>query len=193
MIEEKATRIIEVLLPAASADELLTGKVLGISIVGFSQFGTVAVAGLVASLAVGKNIPAATPSIIVAGFGCFVAGYAFYAALFAAAGSLVSRQEDAGSAAVPVTGLLTAAYLIGLAAPPASSLVAVASFLPPFAPMLLVARYAAGNASWWQVVAGMAVTLVGAALAIRATGRLYRGSLLRRGPKLRLREAWRGG
>jgi ABC-2 type transport system permease protein len=190
VIEEKSTRIIEVLLPAASADELLTGKVLGISIVGFTQFGIMAVAGLFASLSVGKHIPAATPSIIVAAIGCFVAGYAFYAALFAAAGSLVSRQEDVGSAAVPVTMLLTAAYLAALAAPPGSALVAVGSFLPPFAPMLLVARYANGSAPWWQVVTGLAITLAAAALAMRATGRLYRGSLLRRGPKLRLRDAW---
>jgi ABC-2 type transport system permease protein len=192
VVEEKSSRIVEILLPAISSERLLVGKVLGISAVAFAQFGVTAAAAITAAIAVGNEVPAVTPGLIATTIACFVAGYAFYAALFAGAGSLVSRPEDVGSAVTPITTVFTAVYLVSLTVTPESPVITLLSYLPPSMPTAMPPRVATGEAQWWEVAVAVVVTLAAAGITMLAAARLYRGGLLRRGPKVRLRDAWRG-
>ena len=124
----------------------------------------------------------------------FVLGYAFYAVLYATAGSLVSRQEEAQSIQFPITAVLIVAYFLAIEAAQSPDSVAalVGSLLPPTAPMVMIVRIAHGSVPWWQIglsVALMVVTIYG---MVQLAGRIYAGAVLRFGRRVRLKEAWRG-
>ncbi|MFQ5555741.1 MAG: ABC transporter permease [Acidimicrobiia bacterium] len=193
VIEEKTSRVVEVVLGAVRPHHLLAGKVLGIGLLAFAQLVTTAGLGLVAVTAADTlTLPSATGTVVVSVGLWFVLGFAFYATAYAAAGSLVSRQEEAQNVAFPLTILLTGAYIVAAASVGGSNpAVRIASLLPPFAPMTMPLQMADGEASFVEVV-GSVVLMIGATyLLIRVAGRIYRGGLLRSGGKVRLRDAWR--
>jgi ABC-2 type transport system permease protein len=102
--QEKGGRVMEVLLCRVRAQDLLTGKVVGIGLVGLSQMLLAAVAGAAAILAVEDvDVPAAVPTTLAMAVLWFALGYAFWSVVFAAAGALVSRAEDLSSAVLPLT------------------------------------------------------------------------------------------
>ena len=127
VVEEKSSRMMEIILAAATPFQLLAGKVIGVSGAAFLQFGAALVAAVVAVLgqgqvaalvfgdAAGISLPSGlTPSILVAFAVFFVLGFLLYAVLFAAAGSLVSRQEDVSQIVAPMTLVVCGAYLVAL-------------------------------------------------------------------------------
>jgi ABC-2 type transport system permease protein len=193
VVEEKSTAVIEVLLARVRATQLLTGKVLGIAAIAVLQLVIVIAAGAVALGISGTDIPsavwAALPWIAV----WFLIGFTLYAFLYALAGSLVSRQEDATAAATPVSLVLTTGYmgvfiLVGASASVAAR---VASFFPPFTPLLMPMRIAAGNAPWYEVVLALALLLATVVAVAKVTGRIYNALVLRRGARVRWGDALR--
>jgi ABC-2 type transport system permease protein len=195
VIEEKSSRVVEVMLSRLRPTELLTGKIAGIGLVGLAQFALVAAAALIA-LAFSDNaqLPTTTRGTIGWVVFWFILGYAFYAVLYGAAGSLVSRQEEAQSMTFPITAVLVVAYLFALEAvqSPDSVATLIGSFLPPTAPLVMIVRIANGSVPWWQIglsVALMIVTIYGMLLL---AGRIYAGAVLRTGGRVKVREAWRG-
>ena len=139
--------------------------------------------------------PETTPSTMGWIVFWFVLGYAFYAVLYAAAGSLVSRQEEAQSIQLPVTGVLLVAYFLSFGAiqSPDSAAAVFGSLFPPTAPMVMIVRIAQGGVPWWQIALSVALVAVTVAGMVQLAGRIYAGGVLRFGRRLRLREAWRGG
>ena len=125
----------------------------------------------------------------------FVLGYAFYSVLYATAGSLVSRQEEAQSIQFPITAVLLVAYFFALTTieSPDSAAALVGSLLPPTAPMVMIVRIANGGVPWWQIVLSVALMVVTIYGMVQLAGRIYAGAVLRFGGRLRLRDAWRGG
>jgi ABC-2 type transport system permease protein len=196
VVEEKSSRVVEVLLSRLRPTELLGGKILGIGMVGLAQFVAVAGAALVALRVSGNTMaPETTPSTIGWVLFWFVLGYGFYSVLYASAGSLVSRQEEAQSIQFPITAVLLVGYILsfGAAESPDGTAALVGSLLPPTAPMVMTVRMAHGGVPWWQIVlsvALMAVTIYG---LVQLAGRIYAGAVLRMGRRVRLGEAWRGG
>ena len=194
VIEEKSTRVVEVLLARLRPQELLTGKVIGIGLLGIMQMVAIAVTAVV-TVAVVR--PADLPSSTYASIGqvvfWFVLGFAFYSVLYAALGSLTSRTEDAQSATAPLTMLLLVAYVASFSAlqNPEAWWVTVLSFLPPTAPLLMPVRVAMLDVPWWQVGFAALFTAAGVAGLLRLGGRLYRGAILHTGSTLKLAEAWR--
>ena len=196
VVEEKSSRVVEVLLSRLRPTELLAGKVLGIGMVGLAQFAVVAGSALVV-LALADNTPApeTTPSTIGWVLFWFVLGYAFYSVLYATAGSLVSRQEEAQSIQFPITGILLVGYFFAFAAAESPDSVAalVGSLFPPTAPMVMTVRIAQGGVPWWQIVLSVALMVVTIFGMVQVAGRIYAGAVLRIGRRVRLKEAWRGG
>ncbi len=192
VVEEKSTAVIEVLLARVEPVELLAGKVAGVGIVAIAQFVGMVIAGLVALAIAGTEVPgdvwAAVPMTVV----WYLTGFAFYALLFALAGSLVSRQEDSQGAAAPITTALIGAYalLFVIAADPDSALATVLSLLPPFAPILMPLRMASGAASVVEVIVALALLVLGIAAVLRYTARVYSQVLLRRGARISWSAAW---
>jgi ABC-2 type transport system permease protein len=195
VIEEKSSRVIEVLLSRLRPSELLTGKIAGIGLVGLVQVAIVAVAALIA-LAASQNatLPTTTGSTIGWLVLWFLLGYGFYSVLFGAAGSLVSRQEDAQSMTFPITGVLIVAYILAMQAAqaPDSTAALIGSFVPPTAPMVMLVRIAYGGVPWWQIGVSIAVMLVTIAALLRLAGRVYTGAALRLGSRIKVADAWRG-
>jgi len=196
VVEEKSSRVVEVLLSRLRPTELLTGKVLGIGLVGLAQFAAVAGAALIALVLSGSTVaPETTPSTIGWVLFWFVLGYAFYSVLYATAGSLVSRQEEAQSIQFPITGVLLVGYFFAFAAAesPDSAAALVGSLLPPTAPMVMTVRLANGAVPWWQIALSVALMVVTVYGMVQLAGRIYAGAVLRIGRRVRLKEAWSGG
>ncbi len=196
VVEEKSSRVVEVLLATLRPWQLLAGKILGLGVLGLAQITVIAVVGGVgASVSGVVDVPGALATTIVSVLGWFVLGYAFYASVFATAASLVSRQEDLGAVLTPTTLLLVAAFVIAIQAgsDPTSGLATVTSFVPGLSPLVMPVRAAAGEAAWWEVLAAALLMLVAIALVVRLGGRVYAGAVLRTSGRTKLREALRAG
>jgi ABC-2 type transport system permease protein len=194
VLEEKANRVVEVIVAAVRPRHLLAGKVIGIGLLGLAQVALVG--GLAAVLLVAGvfDAPASLGASVVLVVPWFALGYALYAVAYAAAGAIASRSQDASSAGTPVTYTLLAAFLLGYAVLTADAngpLAHVLTLFPLTAPLVLPARSAlVGVPLWEHAVAVLSVlgTIYG---AIRIAGRIYETALLRSGPALGLRAAIR--
>ncbi|CAN5577358.1 ABC transporter permease [soil metagenome] len=191
--EEKATRVGEVLLGTVRPVQLLTGKVLGIGLVGVAQMVLLGATVLVAATAAGTDLPSGSALTIASLLLWFVLGYGLYCCLFAAAGSLTSRAEEAQSAAMPVTMSLVFGFVGAITAlnDAENPLVTVLSFVPLSAPLTMPARAALGSVPVVEVVIAAALTVGSAVLLIRFAARVYSGGMLRGGHRLEIRQALR--
>ncbi|WP_051499044.1 ABC transporter permease [Nocardia sp. BMG51109] len=195
VVEEKANRIVELLLATIRPWELLAGKVLGIGIVTIAQVAVLAAAGAGTAVATGVLHMSAAVLTGVVGWALvwYLLGYFLYALVIAAAASLVSRQEDLASVATPVTVLVIAAYLIGQTTVPAhpnGTTTVVLSLVPLLSPVLMPMR-AAYTVPGWQMAAAVALTLVTIAVTARLAGRVYGNAVLLTGSRVSLRTALR--
>jgi len=196
VVEEKASRIVEILLTTVRPWQLMLGKVLGIGLVGLIQMVVVVGGGLAAGIGTGAL---SLPSGIATGAAIwtlvwFILGYTMYALLFAAAGAMVSRQEDAGSTAGPVMMLIILPYILAvtvLPADPESSLMQVMSLIPFFTPLIMPVRDAMGVASAWELWLSVGLTALTIVGLVWLAGRIYSNAVLRAGAKVKLRDALR--
>lgn len=192
VIEEKASRVIELLLSTIRARELLAGKVLGIGLVGLIQIVVVGGGGLAVAAGSGQlDLPSSTFSTAVLVALYFVLGYLFYACAFAVAGALVSRQEDAQSTTSPMLVLLVGGYLASFSVidDPHSGLATLFTFLPPVAPMTVPARAAQDALPLWELALSIVLMIVSTVLLIRLAGRVYERAVLRLGAPMKLTQA----
>jgi ABC-2 type transport system permease protein len=195
VVEEKANRIIEILLSTVRARQLLLGKVLGIGLVGLVQLLILSAAALIAvSRTQVINVPDVGVVAVAGGLLWFVLGFVFFALVFAAAASLVSRQEELGAVTTPATMIILGTYLafFWVVANPDNPIAIGLSIIPPFAPVLMPARMATGDAQVWQVAVAVVLTLGAIAGLNVLAARIYSNSVLRIGSRVKLLEAWRG-
>ncbi|MFQ1003547.1 ABC transporter permease [Modestobacter sp. SSW1-42] len=194
VVEEKSSRVVELLLATMKPWQLLSGKIIGLGLLGLAQMLVIAVIGVAGALAFDVvDLPGRLIGTVLTVVAWFVLGYAFYAAIFAAAASLVSRQEDLGSVLTPATLLPVVGLVIALQAAqdPTSTTATVTSFIPGLSPMVMAVRQAAGEAAVWEVAVAVLLMLVSIAVIVRVGGRIYAGALLRTGGKVKLRDALR--
>ncbi|MCC6831167.1 MAG: ABC transporter permease [Thermoleophilia bacterium] len=193
VVEEKSSAVVEVLLVRARPDRLLAGKVIGIGVAALVQFASAVAAGFVALAISGLEVPGEIWSSVPLMLVWFLGGFTMYSTLYALAGSLVSRQEDAQSAAAPIGYALVAAYLLVFifGYDPESLPSTVLSMLPPFAPFVMPMRMAAGAASAIEVVVAVAGLALATFAAWKLSARIYEQVLLRRGSRIAWRDALR--
>lgn len=194
VVEEKASRVIELLLATMRPWQLLAGKIIGLGLLGFAQVVLVAVVGVAGAIWFDVvDVPGEVIGTAVSVVLWFVLAYAFYAAVFAVAGSLVSRQEDLGTVVMPTTMALVVALLFGVqaAGDPDGTLATVTSFVPGLSPLVMPVRQAAGEVAAWEVAVSAVLMVVAIAAIVRIGGRIYAGALLRTSGKIKLREAMR--
>jgi len=196
VVEEKTSRVVEILLSTIRAWQLMAGKVLGIGIVGLLQLAAVIGAGVIAAVATGVlTLPASVAAgTVVWAIVWYLLGYFLYALLFAAAGALVSRQEDVGSVTMPLMMLIIVPYVIGISALPAdpeNGLVRTLSLIPLFSPMLMPMREAMGVATAGELIFSVVLTVALIAVLVRLTGRVYANAVMRMGARVRVADALR--
>jgi len=196
VVEEKSSRVVEVILSRVLPYRLLAGKVIGIGALAIVQIVLLAAAFYVVGrqvapeeidLAVGVGLLA---SIV----GWFLVGFAFYAVLYAALGSTVTRQEDTQSVALLPLVFVLPGYFIAIFSTenPDGLLPTVASILPPTSPFVMPVRSTVGDVPSWQLGLSVVLLLLATYGMIRLAGRIYTGAILSIGAKVSLRDAWRG-
>jgi len=196
VVEEKTSRIVEILLTTIRPWQLMAGKVLGIGLVGLAQLSVVMVAGIAAGYATDSfTFPSALAgSAALWAVVWFLLGYLVYALVFAALGALVSRQEDVGGVTAPAVMLIVLPYVAGiliLPADPDNEFVTVLSLIPLFAPFLMPMRSALDVAPLWQVVVSIGLTLLLIVVLVWLAGRIYRNAALRMGSRVKIKDALR--
>lgn len=192
VVEEKSSRVVELLLATMKPWQLLAGKILGLGVLGLAQIVVIAVVGVAGAITLDiVDIPGELIGTAVSVVLWFVLAYAFYAAIFAVAASLVSRQEDLGTVLMPTTLVLVAAFVVGIqaSADPDGTLARITSLVPGLSPLVMPVRQAAGEVAIWEIGLAVVLMLAAIALIIRLGGRIYAGALLRTGGKLKVREA----
>lgn len=193
VIEEKASRVVEILLATIEARQLMAGKILGIGTLGLAQL--VCIAGFAVALgaiAGAIDVPASAIAGAAVAIFYFIMGFAFYASLFAVAGSLVTRMEELQNALVPINLFIFISFFIsiGALADPDGTLVTIASVLPGSSALAMPVRIVLGAATPAQVGLSILLSLGATAVLIPASGRLYSGAVLRTGARVKVRDAW---
>jgi len=194
VLEEKANRVVEVLLARIPPRTLLAGKITGIGLLGLAQIGVTALAALVAVATVPSiDVPAVRGTVLAWALIWFLLGYALYATVYGALGSLGSRVEDAQSVAGPVMVVMVVAYFASfmMIGQPGSAAAKVISYFPLTAPMAMPGRIAMGATAWWEPVAAAILTLATTAGLVHLAGNVYTRAILHSGPALSLRDLWR--
>ncbi|MFI5258753.1 MAG: ABC transporter permease [Candidatus Limnocylindrales bacterium] len=200
--EEKGSRVMELMLNATTPLQMLAGKVIGNGAAGLTQYAIIlaaVVGGLLAQgpihkLVLGTNADAAfgglDPAVLGAFVILFVLGFLLYSLLYAALGSLVSRQEDVQSATSPLMMLIMVGYFMSVFGLQAidDTWVKVASFVPFFSPYLMLARVSSGHVELWEF--GLAVLLLAVAtvVALFVAARIYSAGVLLYGQRVSLRQ-----
>lgn len=193
--EEKSGRVAEVLLAVITPRSLLTGKVIGIGLAALLHAVLLVAAGVVAGAVTGASFldqldPAALPAAIV----WLMLGYTFYCFVLGAAGSTVSRAEDAQNMAFPILLPVMIVYLVSFGVIFSDGVplfYRVLAWLPPTSPVAMSVLQLSGRVSWWEAVASAFVCFGGIVGVSRLAGRVYEGSILRVGQRVKVRAALR--
>lgn len=205
--EEKSSRVMELLISAATPRQLLLGKVMGAGGAGLVQYIAVVVAalgglllqGTISRLVLGEN--AGEPIelqglnlgiLLVVGL-FFLGGFGLYATLYAALGSTANRQEDVQNIVGPMVLIGVAGYLISFAAlnAPDADWVRVLSFVPFFSPYLIPTRMVLGQIEPWEIALAFGLLIIGALIALWVAARIYSAGVLLYGQKAGLRSVWK--
>lgn len=199
-VEEKSNRIMEIMINAATPFQLMIGKIIGIGLAGVTQIAALAVAGIIAFLAQeplknallgnstgGTHIDITGLSVGLLGLVVlyFILGFLLYGTLYAAVGSLVSRQEDVQTALAPLTFLFMAGYFVSIFSLGATDAlwVKILSFVPFFTPTLMLSRAGISEVAWWEVPLSIVIMLVSILVLTWLAGRIYRAGVLMYGQK----------
>jgi len=198
VVEEKSTRVVELLLSTIRPWQLMAGKVTGIGVIGLLQVVAVIAAAAGTALALGLLDTSSLDlgATIAWALVWFVVGFITFSLALAALASLVSRQEDVASVTAPVLVLMIIPYVIGISiAPwdPTNPIVVALSYIPFAAPMVMPMRIALGTVETWEILASLALSLALIPVLVWGAGRIYSNAVLRTGARVRLRDALRAG
>ncbi|MDQ2689078.1 MAG: ABC transporter permease [Chloroflexota bacterium] len=190
VVEEKQTRVVEVLISAIPTRVLLAGKVIGNTILAMGQIlllAAIAVVGLTVTGQTELLQGLGTPIVWFAVF--FLFGFILLASLFAAAAAMVSRQEDIGSTTMPLTMLVVAPYILVIVFWNNPLVLGIMSYVPFSAPVAMPLRLFLGDAQWWEAVLSLGILVATCVAAILVGARIYENSLLRMGARVKFMEA----
>jgi len=203
VLEEKSSRVVEVLVATIRPLELMLGKLIGIGLIGLTQLAiwvsaallltAPALVGLTAAMPENVQIPTLTVGLVAHFLGLFILGYFFYATFYAMVGSAFNNPQEAQQlASLAVVWLvLPWIFFMPILNDPDSTLAVVTSLIPLFTPTLMMLRIAVKTPPAWQIFLGYALTI---ALCFGMTwlcARIYRVGILMYGKKPTLKELWR--
>lgn len=203
VIEEKSTRVVEILVSTVRPFHLMLGKLLGMGAAALLQYGLWLGAGFGLLLARGSldhlrvagmdlALADVDPWLLVAFFVFFVLGFCSYAGLFAAGGSLVSRTEDAQQITGPLTMILVVVFFFAFYTMenPDKPLSVALSLVPLVSPMIMFVRIAMGQPEAWQIALSIVLSLVATVLLVAAASRIFRAGVLLYGRRMSMRAVW---
>lgn len=197
IVEEKSSRLIELVLGAVTSTEFMAGKILGVLGAGLTQLGVWIGVALIATLYVlpvmaigasmqGVDLTEMLNPTLLAYFAVFFAlGYLFYAVLFAAVASICTSNEEFGQLAFPtmmplMIGFFLTFYVI---TNPGTTLARVASMIPPFTPLVMLARINVLRPPFWEIALSIVLLVLGAAVMVWVAAKVFRFALLMHGKR----------
>lgn len=196
VVEEKSSRVVELLLSTIRPWQLMAGKVAGIGFVGLIQM--VVIGGVGLAVALGLDVLTISASAAVGTVIWLVVwyllGFLLYSLVFAGLGALVSRQEDVGGVISPALMFVILGYVIGISilpSDPGNTFVGILSIIPLFAPTLMPMRLAMGGVPVWEAALSVALVLIFIPLLVWLAGRIYSNAVMRSGARVKLRDALR--
>ena len=202
VVTEKTSRVVELLVAATKPNAMMSGKIIGVGAAGLAQIaiwgilGAAALAyrdellGLVGAEGGASMMPSLTTSQILVVIACFILGYLFYSAMYAAVGAMVSSEQDTQQAQMPVTFLLIIAMaaILAVANDPRGDTATVMTMVPFWSPILMPMRYFLGGASLTQVAISLAILAISTVIVARAAAKIYRVGILMYGKRPTVRE-----
>jgi ABC-2 type transport system permease protein len=191
---EKSSRVMELMISAASPRQLLTGKVVGIGLAGLTQYVAIAIPALLVlafqdrlaesilgpTWASGAPLVGLTPDLLLIYGVFFLLGFTLFALIYASMGAFVSRPDDLQTLSLPLSLLAMTGYLAAILALGGGGrgLTTLLSFIPPFSPFVMLARVMVGVVQPWELALSIAL-LVGAILVVAiAASRMYAAGVL---------------
>ena len=209
---EKSSRVMELMISAASSRQLLTGKVVGIGLAGLTQYLAIALpalgvlafqdriaeAVLGPTWAAGTPLVGLTPSLLLAYAVFFLLGFTLFALIYAAMGAFVSRPDDLQTLSLPLSILAMGGYLsaiMALGGGGSNGLTQFLSFVPPFSPFVMLARVMTSSVEPWELALSVGLMVVAIVVVAAAAVRMYAAGVLLYGQRPGLRTfvaaAWR--
>jgi ABC-2 type transport system permease protein len=195
VVEEKQSRVVELLLATIRPAHLLAGKVIGLGAAGLlSMLILGAIAASAASAFGLLTLPTAAVGMLGMVLVWYLIGFFLLASVYAALGSTVSRQEELQPLIAPMVFILIIPFILTvnvLPQDPKSPLITVLSYIPFLSQTVMPARYAAGAAELWEVGVSALIAIAAIAVVVRLAARIYQNSILRTGSRVGLLEALR--
>jgi len=207
VVAEKSSRVMEMLISAATASQLVVGKIVGIGLAGLSQVTLVLIPAVLTMLLSGRigdallgpdagtgaTLSALSPGLLVAFMVYFVLGFGLYAALYAGAGSLLSREEDLQTVALPLSIPAVAGYFPAVLALSGSTsgVIRIASYIPLWSPFVMMSRLAVGKVEPWELALSIGLLVVTVPLVTLLAIRVYRAGVVMYGQPPSPRTFWR--
>jgi ABC-2 type transport system permease protein len=206
--EEKGSRIMEILVNAATPFQLMTGKIVGIGAAGLAQMTAFVVVGISALLlqnpikaalignnsgALNLNITGSSITLLLLLLVYFILGFLLYATLFAAMGALVKRQDEVQNAIQPLTWLFMIGYIVSFFGiyNPDATWVKVISYIPFWTPTTMLMRIGVGSATWWEILLTIVIMIVSIFVCAIFAARIYRFGVLMYGQKPSMRQLFK--
>jgi len=204
VVEEKSNRIMEIMINAATPTQLMAGKILGIGAAALTQYLCITIPGAVALAVQGRiaqallgtrtgatalDLTGLSVTAVVAFLGFFILGFLLYAALYAGAGSLVSRQEDIQQIAAPMQMAMIGSFFAALFAlgKPDATVTRVLAFIPFCSPLVMLTRVLVGHPAPWEVALSVAILIASIVVFVMLAARIYRIGVLLYGARPNLR------
>ena len=195
VVEEKQSRVVEVVLSTVRPRDLLMGKVLGIGTLALGQLLVLVLVGIAAArLTGGVALPTTIPVTVAMFVLWFVLGFLLYATTLGFLGSLATRMEEASNATTPVTMIAIISYFATIfvaQSDPSGTVATVLTFFPPSAPFVVPLRIALDAIAPVEIVLSLALTVAFIFVLFVLGGRIYSGAVLQTGGRMKLRDAWR--
>jgi ABC-2 type transport system permease protein len=202
VIEEKETRMAEMLFSSVNSFPLMMGKLLGVSLVALTQYliWTVAFSlfslygvGALAASGMDVSLPGIHASLIVYLILFSLLGYFIYSTFYLLVGSMVTTAQEGGQVAVPVTFMLVAAYMLifPVIRSPNSSFAFWISMVPFFSPIVMPVRIVSQTPPFWQIALSLLIGILTVILVIWLAARIYRVGMLMYGKRASIPEVWR--
>jgi ABC-2 type transport system permease protein len=196
VVEEKSSRVVELLLSTIRPWQLMAGKVLGIGLCGLIQMVVIGGVGLAAALSLDVLTISVTAAVgtVVWLVVWYLLGFLMYSLVFAGLGALVSRQEDVGGVIAPALMFVILGYVIGISVLPSdpdNKLAEVLSVIPVFAPTLMPMRLAMGGVPVWEAVLSVVLVVAMIPALVWLAGKIYANAVMRSGARVKLTEALR--
>jgi len=192
VMQEKSSRVVEVLLATVRPIQLLGGKVLGIGLVALGQAALIVGFALIVATAVGSDLlHGAAPLVLVCELLWLVLGYAFYSWVYAAAGSMAERQDQVQTLALPLSIPILVGYVFSITVASSGNadlIFKILAYLPPTAPFCMPVLVGLSEVTWWQFATSVLISIAGTAGMAIFAARIYRRAVLRTGGRVRVRE-----